>query len=336
MQGALNLVCGLPDDARVRISQLAPTVEFRWSGTASFVDQIGPERSWHPIWVGPSAPDQLTFEPGPVVNYIADPDLCGRALQVASNAARTLGRPWFNHPGRIKATSRDRVSDALQGIAGVHAPWVGRHRPGGLADLRRAIAEAGLAYPVLVRAVGEHGGRTLARIYGPDDDQALMGCLAMERELYISPFVDFADADGLYRRYRLAMVGGEGFLTSLVTAPHWKVHASSRIWNAATIAAEGAAVADFPSGLGLTLKPRLDEIHSRMGLDYFGIDFAMRPDGSMLIFEANAVMNMLGATTLQPDVWVESQRSIRAALLHLLDRPARWVEQRPEAAVISA
>ena len=253
----------------------------------------------------------------PIVNYIAwKPDLYGRLR--AANIARQFCS-LDNHPDRIRATTRDRVSETLQGIPGISVPRVIRCKPDRIEDIQGAIAESGIAYPVLARAVGHHAGLTLVRIDRADDGLSFMACLATGAELYICPFVDFAGPDGLYRKHRVAMIGGQPILNSLVTGAHWNVHASSRIWNETTIAEERAAVDGFASGLGARLGPRLAEIHRRLGLDYFGIDFALTPDGSMLIFEANAVMDVLGSgpSALQPDIWAESQRAIKAALLAL-------------------
>lgn len=328
MPDRLNFIHGLPDGGQVCITRLQPTVEFQLDGTACFLPHISLDRPWRLVWVGPASPTPVRLGPGPVVNHIADPDLCGAALNAASAVARQVPRPWFNHPDRIRATSRDQVSGRLQGIPGISAPKVVRCRPERIEDIQDAIAENAIAYPVLARAVGSHRGRSMVRIDGPDAAQAFMACLSADAELYICPFVDFSDADGLYRKYRVAMIGGQPFLNSLVTSAHWNVHASSRIWNAATIAEERAAVDGFAAGLGARLAPRLAQIHRRLGLDYFGVDFAMTADGSMLVFEANAVMDMLGSgpSSLEPDIWAESGRAIKAALLDLLDRPERWVD----------
>ena len=326
MPNTLNFIFGLPDSGEVRITQLQPIVEFELDGTACFLTHINGERACVHVWVGPAAPSQITLSPGPVVNYIADPDLCAAALRAAGAVALEVPRPWFNHPDRIAATTRDRVSETLQGIPGISAPRVIRCKPDRIEDIQSAIRENGIDYPVLVRAVGSHRGRTLARIDRPDDARAFMAGLATGAELYICPFVDFSGVDGLYRKYRVVMIGGRPFLNSLVTSADWNVHAFSRIWNDATIAEEQAALDGFASGLGARFAPQLQEIHRRLGLDYFGMDFAMTPDGSMLIFEANAVMDVLGPATLEPDIWVESGRAIKAALLALLDRPETWVE----------
>ena len=43
----------------------------------------------------------------------------------------------------------------------------------------------------------------------------------------------------------------------------------------------------FPPEIGRTL----DAVRDRMGLDFFGVDFGIAPDGRVLLFEANATMN---------------------------------------------
>ena len=324
MPDVLNFICGLPDNRQVRIVRLEPSIAFAWDGTPCFLNEIHQDRPCHSVWLGPASPIKVRLKPGPIVNYVADPDICGAALRSASRVARQLDRPWFNHPDRILATTRDGVSRALQGIAGVLAPKVVRCRPGSVDDIVRAIAENGFDYPVLMRSVGSQRGRSLARIDDADDLQGLAAAMASGPELYISQYHEFADASGLYRKHRLVMIGGQAFLNSLVTGVHWNVHAASRIWNPVTQADEAAALDGFATGLGARLRPRLEEIQRRIGLDFYGIDFAMRPDGTMLIFEANAVMDILSADHLEPDIWADNQQTIKDALLALLDHPERW------------
>lgn len=325
MPDYLNLICGLPDGGQAWITQLQPTFEFRWDGSACLLSQISLERPCAVLWVGPAGQARATLAPGPVVNNIADPDLCGAALNAASAIARQIDWPWFNHPDRIRETTRDRVSEMLRDILGVCAPKVVRCKPEHIEDLQRAIAGSGIDYPVLVRAVGSQRGLTMVRIESADDARAFMACLAAGAELYIFPFVDFSSADGLFRKYRVAMIGGQPFLNSLVTGAHWNVHASSRIWNEAAIAEERDALDGFETGLGARLRPQLAEIHRRLGLDYFGLDFALTRAGEMLIFEANATMEFLGPSTLEPNIWARSGAAIKTALLALLDQPERWV-----------
>ena len=72
----------------------------------------------------------------------------------------------------------------------------------------------------------------------------------------------------------------------------------------------------------------IDAIYDRIGLDYFGIDCAVRSDGSLVIFEVNANMDILVDIKLQPDLWSGGTARIKAALLRLVTDPARWVVAR--------
>jgi hypothetical protein len=324
-ENLVNIVCGLPDDAGVRLRQIIPTLDFVHSGTASFLIQTKVDRRWRPIWVGPSAPASSPVGPGPMINYIADPDLCSQSLAVASKVASTLHRPWFNHPDRIKDTTRDKVSVALQGITGVDTPRVVRSRPQVLRDILGDIDRHGLNYPVLIRAAGQHGGKTLVRLDGPSPDQIFDSQLAYGPDLYITEYRNFADTDGIFRRYRFAVVGGEPFIKSVLAGRRWNLHAEDRIWTPPIIAEERQIIDTFNAVLKPKIQDRITEIYRRLGLDYFGIDCALRPNGDLVIFEANATMNILVDIKLQPDLWSEATTQIKTALLNLIDNPSKWV-----------
>lgn len=324
----LNLIRGLPDDGKVHLVETGPPFQIAYEGTASFLTQAGKDLPWNDIWVGPGTHRPARLLPGPIVNYIADPDLCSVALGIASVNAAKFPRPWFNHPARIKASTRDRVSRALQGIKGLVVPKVVRCHPAGADEIVAAIEEGGLRYPVLIRSAGEHGGRTLVRVDGPEDKQQLELSASAGKDLYVTEFYDFADEDGLYRRYRFAVVGGKVFIKSVIMGSHWNLHASSRIWDERTIAQEHVIISSFDQVLAPKIQPAIDAIYDRIGLDYFGIDCALRSDGSLLIFEANATMNILVDIKLKPDLWSERTTRIRTALIGLLQDTSRWAHVR--------
>ncbi|MES2498688.1 MAG: hypothetical protein V4618_21445 [Pseudomonadota bacterium] len=324
------MIRGLPDDGNVHLVKIGPPCEFNHEGTASFLTQMAADMPWNTVWVGPASPMATKLLPGPIVNYIADPDMCLKALRAACDNAARSDRLWFNHPARIMATTRDRVSRTLQGIEGLIVPKVVRCRPTCAADIVKAVADGDLRYPVLVRSAGEHGGRTLVRVDGPQDEIELELSAASGNDLYVTEFYDFGDEDGLYRRYRFAVVGGEVFIKSIIMGPGWNLHASSRIWNDATIAQERSIIDSFDTVLAPKIKPMIDAIYDRLGLDFFGVDCAVRSDGSVVVFEANATMNILVDIQLKPDLWSERTERIRAALLSLLQDPTRWAATRPE------
>jgi glutathione synthase/RimK-type ligase-like ATP-grasp enzyme len=52
-------------------------------------------------------------------------------------------------------------------------------------------------------------------------------------------------------------------------------------------------LADFDQTLRPVIEDRLAEITQRLGLDYYGIDCHLNERGEILVFEANANMNIL-------------------------------------------
>ena len=55
-------------------------------------------------------------------------------------------------------------------------------------------------------------------------------------------------------------------------------------------AEEARFLTDMPRTLGTRAMAALTAIQSRLALDYAGIDFALSPDGALILFEANATM----------------------------------------------
>ena len=53
---------------------------------------------------------------------------------------------------------------------------------------------------------------------------------------------------------------------------------------------EASFLGDMPATLGSKAMAALERIRDRLGLDYAGVDFAVGPDGDLLLFEANATM----------------------------------------------
>jgi hypothetical protein len=164
-----------------------------------------------------------------------------------------------------------------------------------LVDRARRGAAAGDvltgAYPIIIRPVGSHAGRALDRI---DDDGALGAYLQSEPAavFYVSPFVDYAGADGLYRKYRIAFFGGRPFLCHMAVSEHWMVHYlnAGMAENQAKRDEERLAMETFDEGFARRQAANLDWLTGRIDLDYFAIDCAELPDGSLLIFEADVAM----------------------------------------------
>ncbi len=87
----------------------------------------------------------------------------------------------------------------------------------GLADI-----VAGLEFPVIVRPRGSHAGVGLAKA----DDRAALGRYLAERpeqEFFVSRFVDYSDDDGMFRKYRVAIVDGRPYACHMAIADRWDI-----------------------------------------------------------------------------------------------------------------
>lgn len=235
------------------------------------------------------------LQPQLVFNQIAEPDTHVESLRRCVELCRVLDVPVINDPGKIQQTGRDEVSRVLQGIDGLHMPRVVRVQPRSAAEVHAAIEASGIPYPVLFRTCGEHNGANMVKLDGEGNPSALEPFPLDGRDFYLSEFVDFAGPDGFYHKHRLALFDGEPILRHTLFDEHWNVHASSRRFMAQHHLADHELVRlkALEDDHLPRLRPVIAEVVNRLGLDYFGIDFAVQQDGTMVIFEANANMNIL-------------------------------------------
>ena len=206
-------------------------------------------------------------------------------------------RPVLNRKVQsIVDLSRDGVSSLFQGSSRVVAPRTIRI---GRGDLERVAAnepgidagQAGLSWPWIIRPVGSHAGGRLEKIA---DIRALEDYLAQVEatEFFVAPYVEYAGSDGLYRKYRIALIGGKPYLSHLAISEHWMVHYlnAGMSTDVSKRDEEARAMSDFDSDFAARHAASLDELCQKIELDYFGIDCAETADGKLLLFEADVAM----------------------------------------------
>ena len=219
-----------------------------------------------------------------VFNAIGDADLCAAALAKAAECAVRTSAPVVNAPAAVAATTRTQIAARLAGIPGMVVPEI-------RTLARGDVANAGLSFPVLVRAPGFHTGQHFVRVEAPADLATAIAELPGDELLAIEP-LDARGADGLARKYRVMFIGGALFPLHLAVSPDWKVHyfSAAMAHIAAARAEEAAFLADMPGVLGAKAMAALSEIAAQLALDYGGVDFGLSPAGEVLLFEANAGM----------------------------------------------
>lgn len=252
--------------------------------------------------------DTLYLDPrSPLPDAVPDHDLAVMAVGksdeneplLAALAGVLAGwrQPVINGaPGQVLALGRDRAPLRLANLPGLDAPPSRRVRRGELMVLSedRALLQAllpGRDFPLIVRPVGSHAGMGLAKI---DSPAAMALYLARQpgEVFYLSPFVDYAGPDGLYRKLRIAMIDGRPYVAHMAVSEHWMVHYlnAGMAESAAKRAEERAMMESFDVYFALRHAEAFSRLAERIGLDYFAVDCAEARDGRLLIFEADTAM----------------------------------------------
>ena len=205
-------------------------------------------------------------------------------------------RPVLNRPEHIVRLARNTVSDRLNQAPGIVIPPAVRverallqaiHR--GERSLAEAIPDG--AYPVIARPIDSHAGHGLARLDSADDLIAYLSSNSAS-EFFMSPFIDYADADGLFRKYRVALVKGRAFICHMAISDHWMIHYlnAGMEHNAEKRGEEARCMAGFDVDFAPRHAAAFQAIATRMGLDYVAIDCAQTHDGKLLVFEVDTAM----------------------------------------------
>jgi glutathione synthase/RimK-type ligase-like ATP-grasp enzyme len=165
---------------------------------------------------------------------------------------------------------------------------------------------------LLVRAPGFHTGRHFHLV---QDRTALAAAVESMPgpSLYLIQPLSARGQDAMTRKYRVMLVGGRIYPWHLAISSDWKVHyfTAAMAQQEAYRAEEDRFLNDTVGVLGRRAMTALERLSQRMDLDYAGVDFALAPDGSVLVFEANATMTISGPP---PGAIWDYRRSAAAAV----------------------
>jgi hypothetical protein len=264
----------------------------------------------------------------------SDSEDCRDALRKIDEASARWPRPLLNPPRLVWNLDRDKLHQLLRGIEGLDIPATIAATRAQLSDVTQpnlALADiaAELQFPIIVRPRGSHAGVGLAKL----DDGAALARYLMERdepEFFVSRFVDYANEDGLFRKYRVVFVDGKPYACHMAIADRWD------IWylnagmsnNAAKRLEEETFMHTFDFGFGRRHATALAGIVDRVGLDYFTIDCAENKNGELLIFEADntAVVHNMDSSQVFP-YKPPQMRVIFEAFAAMLHRRARGARE---------
>lgn len=253
------------------------------------------------------AVDLMYVVPGtPLPELVPDHDLLfvavgeaehthGLLAQIAEET-RDWPRPVLNRAEHALKLSRDRVAGLLGDTAGICMPVTVRVDRQTLDRVAAAeIAPLSLLgdgdFPIIVRPVGSHAGHGLMKLLTASDARAYLDNM-QEDEFFISRFVDYSNADGLFRKYRIVLVAGKPFLCHMAVSEHWMIHYlnAGMAESQAKRDEEAHAMAGFERGFAQRHAAAFAQISEKFGLDYVGIDCAETADGDFLVFEVDTSM----------------------------------------------
>ncbi|MBD3790511.1 MAG: hypothetical protein IE885_09180, partial [Campylobacterales bacterium] len=188
-------------------------------------------------------------------------------------------------------------------------------------DIYDTIKKEGFEFPVIFRQAGDHGGISTIRV---EDETEQFYAFALDgRDYYLTQFVENAQ-DGIYAKYRLAVVDGEVFIRHVIFSDDWNIHSKSRKYmqmNNEYEREERKILKSFNSAIKPEIQVMIDAINKRLELDYFGMDCSIDKNMNLLVFEINANMNILtNKYGKNNDVFVKKVDMIKTALINMIER----------------
>ena len=321
--------CGV-EKPRLRVLALAAAIDMGGNTPIEFLlEQSEIELLTLYVVDGVGLPEQLPDHDVAIV-VASDSEECREALAVIEKAAPYWPRPLLNRPGLIGNLDRDKLYRLLMGIPGLEIPATIHATRAQLADLSagriacKDIASE-LRFPMIARPRGTHAGVGLAKL----DDASALAAYLVEREeqdFFVARFVDYVSPDGLYRKYRLAMVDGKPYACHMAIAERWDIWYLNAYmaFSEEKRAEEAVFMLDFDHAFAARHKSALDEMSRRVGLDYFIVDCAENRDGELLVFEADntAVVHNMDSPVVFP-YKPPQMRKIFAAFTAMLSRHAK-------------
>ena len=258
-----------------------------------------------------------------LVNLITEAEGNAKVLENLKKLLRGVPGRVINPPEAVLRSTRDQVARSLAGVPGLIVPKTVRLDGRKPAIAAKALERAGIAPPVILRRTGTHGGRIVGRF----DDAGEAAAALTPGEHIATQFVDFASADGRYRKYRAFFIGERVVLRHMIASDHWNVHAKDRSRFMAEhpdSVAEERALMESADPFAPNVRNVLEAVRGRMPLDFFGMDYGVTQGSEMVLFEANATMNFF---PFSPDPQFEYLKHCfapaQAAFRELLGLPAQ-------------
>jgi hypothetical protein len=205
--------------------------------------------------------------------------------------------PIFNNnPAKILQLNRTHLWELLSGADDLVCPrtvLINREiLARDLDDLALDKADTvQIAFPMILRPEGAHAGKNTVLVTSRTQLRRTIQLTSSSR-LNVSEFINYASADGQFRKYRIAMIDGHAYPAHMAISSHWMVHYlnAGMDQNAAKRAEEDAWLQSFHDTFAPKHARALNTLAHLIDLDYFVMDCAETAEGKLLIFEIDIAM----------------------------------------------
>lgn len=272
----------------------------------------------------PTATEALRGLPRPALalnNFVnAEQLMVEDMLQRVSALAERLGVKVVNHPNLAVQATRQKNAARFAGQSGIIFPGTQRYR----SDKARqseliADIEDRYGYPVIIRTVFQQMGVGTSLAGNRQELGEVLDRLGGTQFYAIAYFLN-RHSDGLYRSLRAAFVEGRPLVIRADYSETWNVRARRQLHQQGfyrkcpeLLQHANNIVRNPEAELGRGVLDRLERIAQLMPLEIFGMDFDVTDDGDLLIFEANATMNLLSTSPEGLEYPTETEERLRAS-----------------------
>lgn len=256
----------------------------------------GSDISLHMLYVGEGLPSVPALpEHDLLFVAIGESTRTDPILEELGSALKSWPCPVLNRPANILKTSRESAPLHLGKVPGLVIP--------GAIRLKREALQRVRDFPFIARPIDSHAGQGLAKLENVEQIAAYLEEMP-EPEFYISPFVDYRSADGLYRKYRVALIGGKPYAAHMGISENWMIHYANAGMDSSQQKREEERrfMDDFDKDFARRHAEAFKGMHEALGLDYVVFDCAETRDGKLLVFEADtgAVVHAMDPADIFP------------------------------------
>lgn len=232
-----------------------------------------------------------------VINLVSNPDGSLNSLKAIDKLISDYGfTNVINPPLNIEKTSRLTLFKLLNDIPNVLTSRVVGITPKNINELKNSIEAHKFSYPLIVRLSGYHNAKFMKKINSESELIAIQDWFKVNRDFILLDYFDCLNSDGFYYKARIAVIDGGFYPQHYLSSKNWCIKASCRSSMLDTPKLQEAELSfleRFDSEFLPKHKKALDAIHSKIGLDIYGIDCCFTDNGELIVFEANACMDML-------------------------------------------